>query len=62
TALIAAAGSGAFPDCKEAVRRCLHIDREIRPDAELAAFYRGGFAAYREVHDVLAPVYQKRQP
>ena len=60
TALIAAAGSGAFPNCKEAVRRCLHIDREIRPDAELAAFYRDGFQTYREIHDALAPVYQKR--
>ena len=60
TALIAAAGSGAFPNCKEAVRRCLHIDREIRPDAELASFYRDGFATYREIHDALAPVYQKR--
>ena len=58
TALIAATGSGAFRDCKEAVRRCLHIDREIRPDAELAGFYRRGFAAYRKIHDALAPVYQ----
>ena len=60
TALIAAAGSGAFPNCKEAVRRCLHIDREIRPDAELAAFYRDGFQTYREIHDALAPVYSQK--
>ena len=59
TALIAATGSGAFADCKEAVRKCLHIDREITPDPELAAFYREGFKTYREVHDALAPVYRK---
>lgn len=57
TALIAATGAGAFRDCKEAVRKCLHIDREIRPDAELAGFYREGFRHYRAIHDALAPVY-----
>ena len=61
TALIAATGAGAFRDCKEAVRQCLHIDREIRPDAELAGFYREGFGIYREIHDALAPVYRKTQ-
>jgi len=59
TALIAATGAGAFPDCKEAVRKCLHIDREIRPDATLAEFYREGFKTYRKIHDALAPVYQQ---
>ena len=59
TALIAATGSGAFRDGREAVRKCLHIDREIRPDAKLAGFYREGFRRYREIHDALAPVYQK---
>jgi len=59
TALIAATGCGAFPDCKAAVRSCLHIDREIRPDAKLADFYREGFKTYRKIHDALAPVYQQ---
>ena len=59
TALIAATRAGAFGNCKEAVRKCLHIDREIKPDPELAAFYREEFRRYREIHDALAPVYQK---
>ena len=58
-ALLAAAGAGFFPDSKTAVRKCLHIDREIKPDPELAGFYREGFKTYREIHDALAPVYQK---
>ena len=60
TALLAATGAGAFPDSKTAVQKCLHIDREIQPDAELAAFYRDGFKEYREIHDALAGVYAKR--
>ena len=59
TALIAATGAGVFPDCREAVRKCLHIDREVRPDANKAEFYRKGFGTYREIHDALAPLYQK---
>ena len=61
TALIAATGAGAFCDCKEAVRTCLHIDREIRPDRALADFYRERFKTYREIHDALAPVYRNTQ-
>ena len=59
TALLAATGAGVFPDSKTAVRKCLHIDREIQPDPALAAFYREEFKRYRAVHDALAPVYQK---
>ena len=59
TALLAATGAGVFPDSKTAVRKCLHIDREIQPDAALASFYREEFKRYREIHDALAPVYQK---
>ena len=60
TALLAATGSGAFPDSRCAVQTCLHIDREILPNAELAEFYRQGFQEYREIHDALAGVYAKR--
>ena len=59
TALLAATGAGVFPDSKTAVRKCLHIDREIQPDPALAVFYREEFKRYRAVHDALAPVYQK---
>ncbi len=59
TALLAAVGAGVFPDSKTAVRKCLHIDREIQPDPALAAFYREEFKRYRAIHDALAPVYQK---
>jgi len=57
TALLAATGAGVFPDSKTAVRKCLHIDREIQPDPQLAEFYRERFGIYKEIHDALAPVY-----
>ena len=59
TALLAAVGAGVFPDSRTAVRKCLHIDREIHPDPAQAAFYREEFRRYREIHDALAPVYRK---
>ncbi len=61
SALLAAAGTGFFRDSAEAVKTCLHVDREIHPDPELAAFYRKGFEKYRAIHDALAPVYRNNQ-
>ena len=60
TALLAGTGAGVFADSKDAVKQCLHIDRELYPDAELAGFYKNVFKTYREIHDALAPVYAKR--
>lgn len=59
TALLAGVGAGVFADSRSAVKSCLHIDGELKPDAQLAAFYREGFKTYREIHDALAPVYGK---
>ncbi len=57
--LLAGTGIGAFPGVKEAVAKCLRIDRTIAPDPGAAAEYRKLFGRYREIHDALAPVYQK---
>jgi xylulokinase len=59
TALLAGVGAGVFADSRSAVKACLHIDRELKPDEKLAAYYREGFHTYREIHDALAPVYGK---
>lgn len=60
TALLAGVGAGVFADSRAAVKSCLHIDGELKPDARLAAFYREGFKTYRAIHDALAPVYGRR--
>ncbi len=59
SALIAGTGVGIFKDSREAVRRCLKVDRELRPDPVSASKYRELFRYYKEIHDALAPVYSK---
>ena len=55
--LLAGVGIGLFRDVKDAVARCLHIDRTIEPDPAAADEYARLFLRYRAVHDALAPVY-----
>jgi len=59
-ALLAGTGVGVFADARDAVGRCLKIDRELSPDPERAGKYAELFRTYREIHDALAPVYRKR--
>ena len=56
--LLAGTGIGAFSDVKEAVAKCLHINRTLNPDPAAAAAYDHLFTCYRRIHDALAPVYR----
>ena len=58
--LLAGVGTGMFSDVKDAVAKCLHVDRTIAPDASAAAKYGRLFTCYRRMHDALAPVYSMR--
>ena len=55
--LLAGVGVGIFADVKEAVAKCLRIDRAISPDPSAAVEYARLFDRYRRIHDALAPVY-----
>ena len=59
--LLAGTGIGVFADVKEAVAKCLHVDRTIEPDPKAALEYDHLFACYRAIHDALAPVYRPRR-
>ena len=59
--LLAGTGIGVFTDVKDAVSKCLHIDRTLAPDPEAAAQYDHLFTCYRRLHDALAPVYTQRK-
>ena len=59
--LLAGTGIGVFSGVKDAVAKCLHIDRTITPDADAAAKYDHLFTCYRRIHDALAPVYTQRK-
>lgn len=58
-ALLAGTGVGLFSNVKDAVARCLHINRTIAPNPTAAAAYARLFERYRAIHDALAPVYAK---
>ena len=55
--LLAGTGIGVFKDVKEAVAKCLHVDRTIKPDADSAEKYARLYKRYKKIHDALAPVY-----
>ena len=55
--LLAGTGIGVFSDVKDAVEKCLHVDRTIEPAPAAAAQYDRLYAVYRQIHDALAPVY-----
>ncbi len=59
-ALLAGTGIGFFQDSREAVAKCLHIDRELTPDPGRAEQYAALFETYKQIHDALAPVYRQR--
>ena len=56
--LLAGTGIGVFGDVKDAVAKCLHVDRTVDPDPATAARYDHLFTCYRRIHDALAPVYR----
>ncbi len=58
--LLAGVGIGLFADVKDAVEKCLKLDRTISPDPSAAAKYERLFARYRAIHDALAPIYAQR--
>jgi xylulokinase len=56
--LLAGVGTGVFSDVKDAVAKCLRVDRTVEPDPRQAAEYARLFSCYRRIHDALAPVYR----
>ena len=59
--LLAGVGIGIFSDVKDAVEKCLHVERTIEPDPAAAMKYDHLFTCYRRIHDALAPVYGPRK-
>ena len=55
--LLAGTGIGVFSDVKDAVRKCLRVDRTLTPDPAAAERYARLYGTYRRIHDALAPVY-----
>ena len=58
--LLAGTGIGVFKDVKEAVAKCLRVDRTITPDPKAALEYDHLCRCYKKLHDALSPVYKMR--
>jgi xylulokinase len=56
SAIVAAAGVGAYPDLPSAIRGMTRIDSRIEPRPELRSVYDDLFRAYLALHPAIAPV------
>lgn len=61
-AMLALVGLGRYPDTRAAAAAARTATRRhvVQPNPAVAAIYERGFAAYRDLHDRLAPFYQAR--
>ena len=55
-ALLAGCASGAFAEPQEAVERCVRVHGQTNPDPAWAAAYASGYARFRELYPLLAPL------
>ncbi len=60
SAMLAGIAVGVFKDPGEAVKACIREESITKPVPENTEKYEKIFREYVEVHDVLAPIYQKR--
>lgn len=59
SALLAGVGAGIFGSHEEAVGKGLHLKERVEPNPEMVEIYQKNFRIYRQLHDVLEPVYKK---
>jgi len=60
SAMLAGIAVGVFEDAADAVEKCVKQKDIIYPNEENTEKYRQVFTVYKQIHDVLAPVYRQR--
>jgi xylulokinase len=55
-ALLAGCASGAFAGPQDAVERCVRVHGQTNPDPSWTDAYESGYARFRELYPVLAPL------
>jgi xylulokinase len=60
SAMLAGIAVGVFADATDAVSKCVKEKDVVYPNSKNTEEYRKLFAAYKKIHDALAPVYQER--
>lgn len=57
SAMLAGLAVGVFSSPEDAVKKCIHVNRCVRPCGEEHATYAKLFERYVRIHDALAPIY-----
>ena len=57
SAMLAGVAEGVFSGFSDAARTCIRLRSETRPKPENTKRYASLYPVYRQIHDVLAPVY-----
>ncbi|MBR2466721.1 MAG: xylulokinase [Clostridia bacterium] len=60
SAMLAGVATGIFESPSDAVRKCVKPKDTVYPDPENTAKYRELYKTYKEIHDALAPIYNKK--
>lgn len=60
SAMLAGIAVGVFKDAKEAASICVKVKDITEPNLENTKKYAELFKEYKEIHDALAPIYQRR--
>ncbi|MES2210776.1 MAG: FGGY-family carbohydrate kinase [Chloroflexota bacterium] len=56
SAILAAAGTGAHPDLRSAIRAMTAIEQRLDPNPDRRAIYDAAYAAYTAIHPAVSPI------
>jgi len=56
SALVAGIGIGEFVDTDEAIKRCVKIERVVKPNVKTTAIYNDMYSIYRDAQQALTPI------
>jgi xylulokinase len=59
SAMLAGVATGIFSSYEDSAAKCVRKAIEIQPNPQNRDIYNKGFEYYRQIHDALAPVYQR---
>jgi xylulokinase len=57
--MLAGVATGIFSSYEDSAAKCVRKAIEIQPNPQNRDIYNKGFEYYRQIHDALAPVYQR---
>ena len=60
SAMLAGIAVGIFENAQDAVDKCVKKKDTVYPNPENTEKYRALYKSYKEIHDALAPIYNKK--